>query len=304
MKIAKRNILYNEMSRFNPVTLNVDPGEVFQVETELNTGDWLQCEYDVWSPEKVSMVNPSSGCIYIEGAKSGHMLAVKILDIKLLDLGYTGFAPGMTPFPDWIRKNEWGKIITKTVKIENGYILWSDELKIAIQPMIGLIGTAPAIGVPKNTENGPFGGNMDIQEVTTGNTIFLPVFVEGGLLHVGDVHAIMGDGEICCAGGIETRAILKLKVELASKPKEMTWPRIETPDYIISIGCARPAEDAFRIAVQELIKWMVESYSFTDTDAFLLLGQVLQARCTQFVDPLYTYVAKIQKKFLKSSQNK
>jgi amidase len=107
MKIAKRNILYNEMSRFNPVTLNVDPGEVFQVETELNTGDWLQCEYDVWSPEKVSMVNPSSGCIYIEGAKSGHMLAVKILDIKLLDLGYTGFAPGMTPFPDWIRKKEW-----------------------------------------------------------------------------------------------------------------------------------------------------------------------------------------------------
>jgi acetamidase/formamidase len=94
-----------------------------------------------------------------------------------------------------------------------------------------------------------------------------------------------------------------LKVELALKPKEMTWPRIETPDYLISIGCARPAEDAFRIAVQELIKWMVESYGFTDTEAFLLLGQVLQARCTQFVDPLYTYVAKIQKKFLKPSQN-
>jgi acetamidase/formamidase len=69
MKIAKRNILYNEMSRFNPVTLNVDPGEVFQVETELNTGDWLQSEDDVWSPEKKSWVNTSSGCIYIEGAK-------------------------------------------------------------------------------------------------------------------------------------------------------------------------------------------------------------------------------------------
>ena len=205
----------------------------------------------------------------------------------------------MTPFPDWIREKEWGKIITKTVKIENGYILWSDKLKIPIQPMIGLIGTAPAVGVPKNTENGPFGGNLDIQEVTTGNTIFLPVFVEGGLLHVGDVHAIMGDGEICSAGGIETRAVLKLKVELSPKPKEMTWPRIETPDYIISIGCARPAEDAFRIAVKELIKWMVESYGFKDTEVFLLLGQVLHARCTQFVDPLYTYVAKIKKIFLK-----
>ena len=125
--------------------------------------------------------------------------------------------------------------------------------------------------------------------------------IEGGLLHVGDVHAIMGDGEICSAGGIETRAVLKLKVELFPKPKTMTWPRIETPDCIISIGCARPAEDAFRIAVQEMIKWMVESYGFTDTDAFLLLGQVLQARYTQFVDPLYTYVAKIKKIFLKPS---
>lgn len=301
MKIAKRNILYNEISRFNPVTLNVSPGEVFQVETELNTGDWLQSEYDVWSPEKVSWVNPTSGCIYIEGAKPGHMLAVKILNIHLLNLGYTAIIPHCNPFPDWIRKKDWGKFISKTVRIENGHVVWSESLKIPVHPMIGLVGTAPDVGVYPTTDNGPFGGNMDVQEVTFGNTLFLPVFVEGGLLHIGDVHALMGDGEICGAGGIETRAILKLKVELVPKPEGMTWPRIETPDYIISIGCARPAEDAFRIAVQELIKWMVESYGFTDTDAFLLLGQVLQARCTQFVDPLYTYVAKIQKKFLKSS---
>ena len=140
---------------------------------------------------------------------------------------------------------------------------------------------------------------MDIQEVTTGSTIFLPVYVEGGLLHVGDVHAIQGDGEICCAGGIETRAILTLQVDVAPKPKEMTWPRIETPEDIISIGCARPAEDAFRIAVQEMIRWMVGSYGFTDSDAFLLLGQILHARCTQFVDPLYTYICKVRKEFLK-----
>ena len=300
MKIASREVLYNEISRFNPVTLRVNPGETFQVETELNTGNWLHSLNDEFTIDKITDNNPSSGCIFVEGVQPGHMLAIKILDIQLLDLGYTGFGPGLTtPFPDWIREKEWGGMVAKTVKIEHGSILWNDNLKIPVQPMIGVVGTAPDLGVPKNTENGTFGGNMDIQEVTTGSTIFLPVYVEGGLLHVGDVHAIQGDGEICCAGGIETRAILTLQVDVAPKPKEMTWPRIETPEDIISIGCARPAEDAFRIAVQEMIRWMVGSYGFTDSDAFLLLGQILHARCTQFVDPLYTYICKVRKEFLK-----
>ena len=203
----------------------------------------------------------------------------------------------MNPFPDWIRNKEWG-VVTKTVKIENGNILWSDQLKIAVQPMIGVIGTAPALGVPITTENGKHGGNMDIQEATISSTVFLPVYVDGALLHVGDVHAIQGDGEICCAGGIETRSILTLQVELMAKPQEMVWPRIETPNEIISIGCARPAEDAFRIAVQEMVKWMIASFNFLETDAFLLLGQILQARCTQFVDPLYTYICKVKKDLL------
>ncbi|MDD4363713.1 MAG: acetamidase/formamidase family protein [Atribacterota bacterium] len=299
MKIATRDILYNEISRFNPVTLRIKPGEVFQIETELNTGDWLQNENDQWSPEKATWRNPTSGCIYIEEATAKDVLAIKIKNIELSNIGYTALIPRCTPFPDWIRKKDWGGVISKTVKIENDHVYWSKNLKIPIQPMIGFVGTAPDIGSYPNSDNGKYGGNLDIQEVTIGNTIFLPVYVDGALLHVGDVHAIMGDGEICCAGGIETRSILTIQVDLIPKPQEMIWPRIETPESIISIGCARPAEDAFRIAVQELINWMVGSFGFTDTEAFLLLGQVMQARCTQFVDPLYTYIAKIEKKYLK-----
>ncbi|MFO8163484.1 MAG: hypothetical protein R6T98_02995, partial [Desulfatiglandales bacterium] len=136
MKIAKRDKLYSEISRFNQVTLHVNPGEIFQVETELNTGDWLHSEHDEWSPEKQSWTNPTSGCIFIEGAKVGHMLAIKILDINLLNLGYTAIIPSCTPFPDWIRKKDWGKDISKTVKIEKGHVIWSESLKIPIQPMI------------------------------------------------------------------------------------------------------------------------------------------------------------------------
>lgn len=298
MKTVTRDILYTEISRFNQPTIKIKSGETVKIATELNTGNWLHSATDVWSPEKqIGRPNPASGCIDVEGAKPGQMIAIKILDIEILDLGYTGFAPGMNPFPDWIRDREWG-IVTKTVKIENGFIIWNDKLKIAIEPMVGFIGTAPAIGVPDNTANGTYGGNLDIQEATIGSTVFLPVYVEGALLHIGDVHAIQGDGEICCAGGIETRSMVTIQVDLLQKPPEMIWPRIETSDHIISIGCARPAEDAFRIAVKEMIKWMVASFGFSETAAFLLLGQILQARCTQFVNPLYTYICKVKKEFL------
>ena len=297
MKTATRDVLYNEISRFNAVTLEVAPGESFQVQTELNTGSWLQTAEDVWAPEKKSASNPSSGCIYIQGAQPGQMLVITILNIQLANVGYTASSPSQNLYSDWLRKQEWG-VISKTVTISDGFVHWSDTLKIPAQPMIGVMATAPAQGSPRTVENGPYGGNMDIQEVTIGNTLYLPVFVEGGLLHVGDVHAVMGDGEICGAGGIETRATLTLQAALQARPPEMLWPRIETPEEILSIGCSRPAEDAFRIALQEMIKWMEADYGFSEPDAFLLLGQILHARCTQFVDPLYTYICKVSKKYL------
>jgi acetamidase/formamidase len=298
MKVQKADVLYDEISRHNRPTLTVAPGEVFQVETELNTGGWLHSVGDSFTMDKITHHNPSSGCIFVKGASEADMLKISILDLQVSDLGYTGFGPGMTPIPDLVRQREWETLVTKTVRIEGDRVLWDDRTRIPIKPMIGVIGTAPSWGVAKNIENGVFGGNMDIQEVSKGNKIMLPVFVDGALLHVGDVHAVMGDGEICGAGGIETRGVVTLKIELERKPDQMLWPRIVAPTEIISVGCARPAEEAFRIALQEMIKWMVAEYDFKDTDAFLLLGQILEARCTQFVDPLYTYVCKVKTQYL------
>jgi acetamidase/formamidase len=134
--------------------------------------------------------------------------------------------------------------------------------------------------------------------VTTGATVHLPVYVPGALLHVGDMHAIQGDGEICGAGGIETEGVVRLSCSLAPKPGAMNYPRIENDTHIIATGIAKPAEDAFRLALENLILWMEESYSFERGEAFMLLAQVMEARCTQFVNPTFTYVAKIEKKYL------
>jgi acetamidase/formamidase len=271
----------------------VAPGEVFAVQTELCSGGWLQSIDDRWSPEIGHGPNPTV-VVAVEGAQPGQCLLVHIHDIAPEGLGYTGFAPGMTPFADWIRHREWG-IVTKTVAIRDGYVAWSDTLRLPTAPMIGTLGTAPGIEVFSNAWPGRHGGNLDAQEVRAGATIWLPVEVPGALLHVGDVHALQGDGEINCGGGIECRSTVTLSVELAERPRRMSWPRIVDTDYMTAVGCARPAEDAFRIAVEQLIYWLADSYNCTEQEAHLLLGQVLEARATQFVDPLYTYVAKIER---------
>src|SRR5207237_553432 len=72
----------------------------------------------------------------------------------------------------------------------------SASVTIPYAPMLGCIGTAPHWGVPTTVPAGSHGGNMDIVETCPGHTVYLPVFVPGGWLYVGDAHAAMGHGEL------------------------------------------------------------------------------------------------------------
>ena len=147
-------------------------------------------------------------------------------------------------------------------------------------------------------DNGPHGGNLDVQELGPGCRLYLPVAVPEALLFLGDCHAKQGDGELCGIGAIEIRTHTTVRLDVAPRPEKMGWPRFETDEHIGAIACARPLEDAFRLAVEELVGWMTSDYGFTEADAVLLLGQVAEARCTQLVNPRYTYVAKVAKRWL------
>jgi acetamidase/formamidase len=296
MRTVTRDRVYRQHSRFNPPALTVAPGETFLAETELCSGPWLNSVTDVWRPELGSGPNPTV-VVAVEGAQPGDCLAVRVHDIALDDVGYTAVGPRGGACPDWVRQRSWG-IVTKTVRIRDGYVVWSDALRLPVAPMVGVLGTAPEVEVFSNAWPGPHGGNMDIQEVRAGATVYLPVNVPGALLHIGDVHAIMGDGEINGAGGIECRGRVTLSVQLLPRPPRMAWPRIVDATHLIAVGCARPAEDAFRIAVEQLVYWLADRYSMEEPEAYLFLGQVLEARATQLVDPLYTYVAKVKRDYL------
>ncbi|MEJ2599500.1 MAG: acetamidase/formamidase family protein [Anaerolineales bacterium] len=323
MKKATSEILYFETGRHNPATLRVMPGEEFEVQTQLNRGPWLEGHPDEenlrarlndyqpaatsyfsngWSipwylPAGLPSGNPSSGCIYIEEAQPGDMLCVHIGNIELDPLGFTNFRGNSGAVPSWFGPSSLGAQ-HRIVEIANGSICWSETLKLPARPMIGLIAVSPARERIANNWAGYWGGNLDVQEITTGATLMLGCNVEGGLLQIGDMHAIQGDGEICGAGGIEASGRVRLRVNVAKRPASMFWPRIENESHIAVIATARPLEDAFRLAMEGLVNWMEESYGFSRGEAFLLLGQVLEARCTAIVNPTYSYIAKISKKYL------
>jgi amidase len=298
MQRATTEILYFETGRDNEPTMWVEPGEVFEVQTQINRGPWLDGHPDEdFYIEKLRDGNPTSGAIYVKGAEPGMRLIVHIENIDVGPLGYTWYRGSTGAFPGWLGMSGVGAH-SKVVAIKDDWIHWSDELKLPVEPMLGVVGVAPEYTRWTNAWAGQWGGNFDIQEVTAGASVHLPVYVPGALLHVGDMHARQGDGEICGAGGIETGGVARMRVELADLPESMEWPRITNETHIMTTAQAKPAEDAFRIGLSEMIKWLQDDYGFERGEAYLFLGQVLEARVTQFVNPTFSYVCKVNRKYL------
>jgi amidase len=299
-QVIRKGHLKYAFAAVDAVTAEVEHGEIFEVETELNIGGHLitsigekLTETDVTLP----FVNPATGPIEVKGAKPGDMVVVKVINVGVHGLGFTALWPGIGIFPDWVRRREFG-IQNHTVRVENGIVHWSDTLKLEAKPMIGVIGVAPVAGGVITIDNGVHGGNLDVQEVRNGSLVSFRVWHEGAYLYFGDVHALQGDGEVNGMGAIEIRGHLRCQVFVLPADKKLNWPRIETPTHICTLGCARPLDDALRIAFEEMVYWLEASYGFAPSEAYMLLGQVAEARCTQMVNPKYTYICTVDRKYL------
>jgi len=293
------NIKY-ALSGNDPFVAAIDPGETVTVECAININDGvIRFVGQQLTPDDVSFpfVNGATGPIEVRGAKKGDMLTVEILDMQLEGLGYTALWPGIGMFPDWVRQKEFG-IQTRVVEVSDGVVHWSDKVKLPIKPMIGVIGVAPVHGAVLTVDNGVHGGNLDVQEVTSGNSVMLKVQQDGAHLFLGDCHALQGDGEANGMGGIEIAAVLTVRVALSEAPKRLNWPRIETETHICTVACAKPLDDAMRTAFEEMVFWMEEDYGIPASEGYMLLGQIAEARCTQMVNPKFTYICKVSKAVL------
>lgn len=289
--------------------LSVRPGTVIETWTEDCYDGSVKSPNDL--PTKVMRpyhANPQTGPFYIEGAEPGDTVAVTILSLRpARDYGVSSTFPGAGALTttsktallhDYLPEKVWFYYVnaergTVTYKaLEGGH-----EVEIPMRPFLGCIGVAPAGGeVRSSIVPGAFGGNLDTPELGVGTTLYLGVNVPGALLSVGDGHLVQGGGEIA-GTAVEAALYVRIKVELI-KDRYTPWPLAEDETHIMAIGSTRPLEDAYRVALKEMVLWMGRDYGLEQMDALQLLSQAGENSISQMVDPNYTVVAKIAKRYL------
>ena len=297
-----RDKLEGVFDRRIPPVAYVKPGETFIVETEDSRGGLTRTAENttpefLWAMRRRPgfFFNPVTGPIYIKGAKPGDTLAVHIHAQECDSLGFQPYWPWLFHLEDF-----YDKPATALREIRDGKVIFNEEIQIPVRPMIGTIGTAPAVEAILSGGMGQHGGNLDAEEICAGSTIYLPVNVEGALLSLGDCHAIQSDGEV---NEIEMRSVVTLSCEvIQGRSPVMSWPRIETPELMVTVAVACPLEEALRLALRDMILWMEELTGMSRRDAYWLVGIAGHVRPGQAQVSLYSMRCLMPKKFLPKSQ--
>ena len=253
------------------------------------------------------------GPIYVEGATTGDMLKIGIVKVRpnhalAASQVYSDFGGLATdtrvrllndPIP--ARRYVWRLDTPRMVGVTEMPKSRVKRMEIDLQPMLGRVAVAPRGDEAfAGLWPGDFGGNMDAQEVREGTTVYLPIFHDGAYFYFGDGHARQGHGEVA-GTGLETSMDVVLRIDVV-KGRTIDWPRLEDKDHIMVVGSGRPLIDAFRLAHVELIEWMEQEYGFDKLDAYTLVGQVGESTVANIVDPAYSVVAKIRKRYLGSAR--
>ncbi|MDP3488244.1 MAG: acetamidase/formamidase family protein, partial [Bacillota bacterium] len=277
LRIDKTNLVYS-MSPHNIPVIKVQSGATVTFETVDAFGGQVTTVNQPIRSLDWSRVNPATGPLYVEGAEPGDTLKVEIINIEVDAMGIMAAIPGAGLFADKVVHPE-----IKLVHLENGYGIFSEQIKLPLKPMIGVIGVAPAgeavpCGVP-----GKHGGNMDNARITAGTTLYLPVFAPGALLAMGDLHAAMGDDEVMVTG-VECGGKVTVLVDVI-KGRQLSNPQHEDNDYFYTIASHGDLLTAIREAAADMQAIVVANLGLSTNEAGMLMSACGNAQICQVVDP-------------------
>lgn len=280
IKINSDKMFFKFDKRNEPVE-RVDLPETLVIKTEDCFYGNITSEDQTLEAVDPADVNPVTGPIYFNNAEVGDVLEIKVKRIKVNSPGFTMAVPNEGLLGDMISKP-----VTKIYEFDENYITIRDDIKIKTEPMIGIIGVAPAVGQVETLSPGDHGGNMDTTLIKEGSTVYLPVMVKGGLLGVGDLHAAMGDGESWYMG-LEVSGEVELDISIR-KDLNIDIPFVKTKDKFASLASEIGTDDALRKAMLKLLYFMEDHGNVDFETAGFLTSLCADLEISQVVDPLKT----------------
>lgn len=237
-------------------------------------------------------MNPATGPVYVEGAGPGDVLVVAVERIEVADSGVMAVSDGFGVLHDRFAGTSFC-----TVPIRSGEALLAGA-HVPVRPMIGVIGVAPAGEPVPCGSPGSHGGNMDTRLIGEGATVYLPVSVPGALLAAGDLHAAMGDGEIC-GTGVEVAGRVTLRLSLR-RDLALVNPMVENAEVVATIASALTLDEAADVATRDMAELLCSRLGLSLTEATMLMSAAGELQVCQVVDPLKTARFGLPKSILSS----
>ena len=276
-RIGRDEIIWAFGPDLEPV-LEVEPGATVTFETNDCFTGQIASEDDLVTEIDFKRVNSATGPVAVKGVEPGDSLVAEILDVRPIDVGFACLIPGFGQLIDQVKAP-----VTRLFRVEDGWIHMNEHVRFPAQPMVGVVGVATDGETLGNGLAGRHGGNLDDHLHGKGARIYFPVRQPGGMFAVGDMHASMGDGEICFTG-VEIAGEVDIRFDLL-KGKRGTWPVTELPDRWVPHATADDYDDALRLVSEEAARLLVDEWGFSMEDAFIFLSVACDAGVAQACKP-------------------
>ena len=253
----------------------IDSGEEIMVET----WDAFEGERDPVALESNLLKGPATGPIYVNGAEPGDALKVEFISITPKE----GAAHMVMPGRGFL-ENDFTEAYPTLIALESGHAVLPSGIRIPLRPSMGLVATTPTYTQQTASDSGPYGGDIDMKELVEGSTLYLPVFVPGGLLVMGDCHAVVGDGAVAGTGA-ECSADSHIRVTV-EKGMNIRGPRALTPEYLVVLSHGEELGPAMKQAVRDMVDFLVAEKGIKPYDAYTLLSLAGDVRVSRTFRPI------------------
>jgi len=258
--------------------LEVDPGAVVRFETNDCFTGQIASEDDLVTDIDFSRVNSATGPVAVAGAEPGDSLVVELLEVSPGPTGFAALIPGFGQLIEQVQAP-----LTRIFRVEGDTIHMNERVSFPLRPMVGVVGVATGGEEVLNGWAGRHGGNLDNHLHGPGARIYFPVRQRGGMFAVGDMHASMGDGEICFTG-VEIAGEVVARFDVL-KGKQARWPVTELDDRWVAHATAPDLPEALELVSEEAARLLVDEWGFSLEDAFIFLSVACDAGIAQGCKP-------------------